>query len=369
MACVETFIEDVLRKEDLQEVSIEYGTSSGGFVGDVSTAVVHHSRGIINLFIKKNESELAKIMSKYETNFYEVIVPKLNAISGNSWRDVPKCYLSTETEIILENVCAKGFHLWKELGHPLSSEYIEAVLKCYGQFHGLSFALKQLEPEVFEEISFSDYEPMILALNAYKNDTIISNFTDIATKSFGEEDEECKKAFKKFINDDILTFLEELKAEDKYNVIVHGDCWTNNFMFREREGDIDVRMLDFQLARKASPIVDLSYFLTTSGCSKDVFNNVDAFLKIYHDALVNTLDRLHCDPDVFPFGELKRQWCKYGRYGTFWSMAISKMMIADKEEVEAAHTDRGIFHSFYFTSKNEAIYDERMNMIIKYFFK
>lgn len=50
-------------------------------------------------------------------------------------------------------------------------------------------------------------------------------------------------------------------------VLTHGDCWNNNMMFHELEDNQevdDVILLDFQVARLASPCLDISYYLWTS---------------------------------------------------------------------------------------------------------
>lgn len=50
----------------------------------------------------------------------------------------------------------------------------------------------------------------------------------------------------------------------KFSVICHGDCWAPNFLLKHNATDsiaVDTKMIDFQLARFASPATDISFFM------------------------------------------------------------------------------------------------------------
>lgn len=52
----------------------------------------------------------------------------------------------------------------------------------------------------------------------------------------------------------------------KYSVICQGDCWAPNFLLKYDSNNstaIDTKMIDFQLARVASPATDISFFMYT----------------------------------------------------------------------------------------------------------
>lgn len=48
-----------------------------------------------------------------------------------------------------------------------------------------------------------------------------------------------------------------------FSVICHGDLWTPNFLLKYAADDVEAKIIDFQLARFASPVTDISFFIYT----------------------------------------------------------------------------------------------------------
>lgn len=87
------------------------------------------------------------------------------------------------------------------------------------------------------------------------------------------------------------------------SVINQGDSWAPNFMVRANSsGKLDVLMLDFQLARCVSPILDLCFLIysCTDKALRDQY--FDDLLKYYHQELSRTIKVLGSDPDkIYPW--------------------------------------------------------------------
>lgn len=78
---------------------------------------------------------------------------------------------------------------------------------------------------------------------------------------------------------------------------------------------LDVRFIDFQLCRVGSVAIDLS-FLIYAGTTKEIYGNLDHYLKIYYQSFCDTLRSYNLIPsEIFTFEDLKKEWkdhCKFG---------------------------------------------------------
>lgn len=57
-----------------------------------------------------------------------------------------------------------------------------------------------------------------------------------------------------------------------YSVINHGDCWIPNFLMTyaaDGTTPVETKLIDFQLARHSSPVLDISFFIY-SGTSQEL---------------------------------------------------------------------------------------------------
>ncbi|ENN80232.1 hypothetical protein YQE_03339, partial [Dendroctonus ponderosae] len=73
----------------------------------------------------------------------------------------------------------------------------------------------------------------------------------------------------------------------KYAAWTHGDCWSNNLMFKYRaNGELEyIKLLDHQLGRDSTPVHDLSY-LFYSGASKAEFDKLDYYtIRVFQNSL------------------------------------------------------------------------------------
>ncbi|KAJ3659971.1 hypothetical protein Zmor_011631 [Zophobas morio] len=284
-----------------------------------------------------------------EIYFYVDVYPQLKKIetqNGVSPSDfVPKCYkVSTEekTEMLcLENLKMSNFEIFDK-SLILDDEHVSFIFKTYGDFHAYGFALKEQRPEEYLQLTNkldNVYAEMITNPDG-SFDTYLKSFNTLIEKYFviGEDDELIRR-YEKYLGDGIVDIFKSLVTEDcDYSSILHGDCWSNNMMFKYDVHNTSkrlttIRLLDLQLVKTGSPVCDLSYCLY-SGASKEIFDNLDKYLKIYYDSLSTTLNEFGLESEkIFPFHVLKEHWKMYAKFGMIMSLVILRMKCTNKEDL------------------------------------
>lgn len=102
--------------------------------------------------------------------------------------------------------------------------------------------------------------------------------------------------FRKFNGDQTATNIIQLisgESAEPYSVICHGDVTTSNSMFRKNdEGKtVEIRLIDYQFSRYASPVIELVLYLLCSTTKELRDKYYDDFLNIYHKSLSDFLSR------------------------------------------------------------------------------
>lgn len=106
------------------------------------------------------------------------------------------------------------------------------------------------------------------------------------------------------------------------------------FFLQEKKHPIDVRLIDFQLIRRGSPVIDLSYCIYAGG-SKTIFDDLEYFLEIYYASLSKTLKEYSLDSEkLYTFDTLKSEWKDHCVYGMVMAMYLWSVKLIDEAEVK-----------------------------------
>lgn len=101
------------------------------------------------------------------------------------------------------------------------------------------------------------------------------------------------------------------RAHFPSSVLTQGDAWAPNFLIRRSDGEEPVALaLDFQLARCASPALDVSFFIYT--CTEQSLREAhyNDLLKIYYDELNRAIALLGSDPNkLYPWELFIKEVC------------------------------------------------------------
>ncbi|KAF2901789.1 hypothetical protein ILUMI_04405 [Ignelater luminosus] len=330
------------------------------------------------------ETPLSNVFDR-EIYMYNTVIPAFRRFEKernlSPFSSSAKCYKACMIEkseaIVLQNLKEAGYSMW-ERRLPMEHDHISLVMTEYGRFHAISLAMKDQVPERFQKLTDSMYD--IFAIFMEKA-SLLRMFKKQCIRALDSLDSIIDKnaytAFKTFIDRELDEFLNNLpKAVDKYSVVLHGDCWTNNMMFKYENKDDPKKptkmcLIDFQIARLGSPILDLSYFLYSCG-SKEVLNNYEYYMDEYHNSLSTHLRQLGSNPEkLYPYSVFREQWKKFSRFGLIVSVLLVHIMLSEENEVcdftEIAESGKSVSDAFDYAISNSEVYNDRARHIILHF--
>jgi thiamine kinase-like enzyme len=252
-ADIENWLRPVLKKENLENYSIHISGSTekgDGYLGDVTFVDVRgtntNEKKSYEFVIKsgKKSSQLREMIPvrnafENEIYFYNEILPVFREFQAEKgitdpFDNTPKFYdsiIEEEMEVlILGNMKTSGYSLHDRF-NPMDQEHIRKIIKVYGKLHAISFALRDQKPEVFKELGGKLTDMMKLSAKYIKPKEDRNTYEDII-KIAKEKKEDDVVAKLNILNERTKRLNEITDPNDPYAVILHGDCWNNNFMFK-----------------------------------------------------------------------------------------------------------------------------------------
>lgn len=122
------------------------------------------------------------------------------------------------------------------------------------------------------------------------------------------------------------------RAKQPTSVVSQGDSWVPNFLARKANGH-EAIMLDFQLARCASPVLDVSTCIY--GCTEKTLwdEHFDKLLRLYYDELSDTITSLGSNPEnLYSWStfmdEVKEQFI----FGAIFAMEMIQFSLLDESD-------------------------------------
>ncbi|XP_017000518.2 uncharacterized protein [Drosophila takahashii] len=229
-----------------------------------------------------------------ELEIYEQVLPKLQKLAGEQL--CPKVIHIDRQKgaLIMEDLSYRGFVMAPRL-QRLDEQHVSLVLRKLAKMQAASAVLEERSNE--NHFSLTKYD---------------RGFFNRYTESFGAYFLGCLMSCASYLKTQLgyerqAKLLEELKPhymalglrcfkpeEAHFNVLTHGDLWTNNMMFKYEAGvPSDVLLIDFQYAFWGSPTLDIHHLLNTSAVER--VRGVELQIKmrcVYHDVFVRELRRM-----------------------------------------------------------------------------
>ncbi|XP_053970388.1 uncharacterized protein LOC128872084 isoform X1 [Hylaeus volcanicus] len=277
-----------------------------------------------------------------ETQFYTKMIPKFQEFLKDKGqenllcipRHIASCMDGENDYIAMEDVTLLGF---KPLARQdcIDGDKCAMILRAMGKFHGISFAYKDQEKdftklvESLHETYFSDEN-----WNWYKR--FFKTITDITQNALATEypDSTAEKRYESYRFGSLYHKAAEFckRTHQPTSVISHGDCWAPNFLSREPNGN-EILMLDFQLTRCSSPILDIStciYACTDKTVWDEQFHKL---LKIYYDELCNTITLLGSNPEnLYSWNTFMSEVKEQFGFGAIFAMEIIPLSLLDESD-------------------------------------
>lgn len=265
-----------------------------------------------------------------EVEFYTTILPELikfqQSKNNEKFKAIPQYYLAKNDLVILEDLLIRGFRM-PDRQKGLSLEETRAVLKEIAKLHSLSLAYKFQHPKQFEKLKNLITEGIFSNSNEdwYKNYYVqlTKNAVDMVSEILPKNSKYVQR-LTDFVESSTFfsRMIELVTKESVLSVICHGDCWTNNILFRYNEDGnvIETVLVDFQCIRYGSPALDLSnlIFCCTTKAMRDEY--LQSFIKLYTQELYNNIKALGKLPEICDTEEkceelIKAELKYYGKFG------------------------------------------------------
>lgn len=252
----------IAKEENFTDYVIHYDRGSNfgdGFVAEIVRATIKGKKLIkgveddaeLVLIIKLPPESQARRQNmgmnvfEREVLVYNEILPMFEKFQldkglrpGQGFVSFPKCYYAShdrekdEAIIVMEDIRKKGFKMlskYKTVDYP----HAQAVLETMAQLHGLSLAMKDQCPELFNK-----FKGLKDAMSEEMVGDMLKQMTQAscqrASDALEPHEEVLKEKVRAFGENivDILKTCTNGELSEPYSVINHGDCWVNNIMFK-----------------------------------------------------------------------------------------------------------------------------------------
>uniref|UniRef100_A0A182SC30 CHK kinase-like domain-containing protein n=1 Tax=Anopheles maculatus TaxID=74869 RepID=A0A182SC30_9DIPT len=235
--------------------------------------------------------------SSREIRVYRELLPAFEQLyrdKGINVRFAPRCLKVCEgvpaDVLVLDDLRHNGNSRMADRRAGLDQHHTELVLERLAKFHAASVVYVEqgntlsddfkgsLVVESMKQMGKQLFQPMLDGMIEF-----------MASWDFVPADHHADlKELSKNVFDELATIITT--REDRFNVLNHGDLWTNNMMFSSStERATEVTLLDFQMSCWASPVIDLHSFLFSSVQADLKLPKLNYFLRYYQEQLVENL--------------------------------------------------------------------------------
>lgn len=258
-----------------------------------------------------------------EKQMYQDDIPKFIELYKNAGIEIelaPKCLHIEESSkgivLVLEDLKRQNFHNVDRL-KGLDMNHMRRVLVRIAEFHAASVVLHERNGPYNEMYQKSMYNESNRELFEYLGKARLEQYINAMRQWDMPDVEEYIKLHPSPAEAVDMGISLNTVDESEFNVLNHGDLWSNNIMFADEGGEERTLFVDLQLSKWGSPAQDLWYLITTSAALDIKIKEFDHFIYIYHTRLVECLKLLGYSKHIPTLKELHIMMIKYGKWGRF----------------------------------------------------
>lgn len=258
---VRDYLDEIALTEGLSnhKIEVEAGSNNGdnfmaamfrvALKGDRSVAgqIVPHQLNLICKLASPNAERRKELRLNIcfdrEATFYNRVFPAFAAFQkerGLSPEDgffgFPKCYKAVADEesnqflLILEDLKPKGFVMWPK-EKIVALDHFQLILQEIAKFHAVSFAMRDQEPDVFEE--FQNISDHVIA--AFKTPKLRGMVLRSHQRVLDVLRNENHSKYIHDLRDNFVEIYIKCLGEGeagRFGAMTHGDFWINNILFQ-----------------------------------------------------------------------------------------------------------------------------------------
>ncbi|XP_017889577.1 uncharacterized protein LOC108630669 [Ceratina calcarata] len=310
---------------------------------------------VLPLSRENREAYKSELLFKNEVAFYTNVWPALNQLQAdgkNVFRGVAKIYVARLDLIAMEDLREKGY-VMVDRRKGLQLDHLKRVLKVLAGFHALSLTLRKTRPEEFERLTDPNGQGVQECLFRMENEDWYRQYYHVGTNNairmvsdglppqMEHKRTEVMDKLQAFLNkhEFFRTMTEIAATQGPLTVFCHGDCWTNNILFKDvsnGEDEEDIYLVDFQLSRVGSLALDLANLLYCCASGEIRRVHMEQLLQHYHFHLMSSLCTLNPkqapkDPSVM-WELLNEEMRRCGRFGLGLAVDILPISTCESEE-------------------------------------
>lgn len=307
-----------------------------------------------------------------EAAYYQELVPFYSSLykkrTGKEIAKFGPTIYQTERKdlIILEDISPAGFRLGNKR-QGVDYDHGVLVIKALARHHGLSIAALRENP------SLKDHELNSSNFYSDKNKEMMFSLLEDNPKSIAAELENWpnfepfRGKFRPVIYDE---WMRLANSTGKLRVLLQGDCWQNNMLFRydEESGKVlEVCLLDFQIVHLGPLAFDLMYFFYTRLSPETIVEYRDQLIDLYIQELHQWLETLGEDLDEYTRENLLQDILDEERLGVAVSCSYLPMMMTEAENAPTFDNLEDLNNSELIKTRSSNKYQERLLKVFKHF--